>query len=189
MSSIGPHGDLGRVERREPVGRGPGSEDLGQDRAQGRPVLDSIAVGREARVLGEGRKSQRGAQPGPLALGPDSDRDRAVGGVPNVSYGTMFGCALPSRPGALPEDERVLRLVDEARQRRAEQRDVDPLARSEAGPSSRSRPTSAARTPTAPSIPDTTSLIATPTLVGSPPSASAAPVIDISPLTAWTMKS
>ena len=52
----------------------------------------------------------------------------APSAVANVSYGTMFGCALPSRPGATPVDERVLRLVDEAGQRRAEQRHVDPLA-------------------------------------------------------------
>ena len=47
--------------------------------------------------------------------------------VANVSYGTMFGWALPRRPGA-PGDEGVLRLVDEDRKRRRQERDVDALA-------------------------------------------------------------
>ena len=109
----------------------------------------------------------------------------------------MLGCALPSRPGATPVDERVLGLVDEAGQRRPEQRDVDALAARQdrvagevrapaplAGP-----PSSAASTLTAPSIPVATSLIATPTLVGLPPSASGAPVMLIRPLVAWMTKS
>ena len=48
--------------------------------------------------------------------------------VSNVSYGTMFGWALPSRPGCDAVDERVLGLVDEHRQRRFEDRHVDALA-------------------------------------------------------------
>ena len=103
----------------------------------------------------------------------------------------MFGWALPSRPGRDAGHERVLGLVDEAGQGRAEERDVDPLAaRRGVGAGVALAPDAArARTLTAPSIPVTTSLIATPTLVGPPPSASGAPVIDISPLAAWMTKS
>ncbi len=178
-----PGRDLGRIERGQPGGRRAA-------RRSARP--GSGAARRGARP---GRRWSRTVDRRPAPGSPSAAHSRghcrsdptataiAPSAVSKVSYGTMFGWALPSRPGATPADERVLRLVDEAGQRRAEERDVDPLAaRRRPGRPSRSRPTSAARTPTAPSIPVTTSLIATPTLVGSPPSASGAPVIDISPL-------
>ena len=91
-----------------------------------------------------------------------------------------MGVAEP--PRRRPADERVLRLVDEDREGRGEQRNVHSLA----GRAIRGRrASSAARTATAPWSPAMTSAIATPTFVGPPPSSSAAPVIDISPDTAW----
>ena len=109
--------------------------------------------------------------------------------VSKVSYGTMFGWALPSRPGATPVTNAfcawLTRLARVAPRSDTSTRWPRPVA----GPSSRSRPTSAASRPTAPSMPDRTSLIATPTFVGPPPSASDAPVIDMRPLAAWMTKS
>jgi hypothetical protein len=84
--------------------------------------------------------------------------------------------------------EGVLGLVDQDREGRLEQRDVDALP-DPLGRGSGAFPASAASTATAPSSPVTTSLMATPTLVGEPPSASGAPVTDISPPSAWITKS
>ena len=118
----------------------------------------------------------------------------APSAVLNVSYGTMFGCALPSRPGDTSDTNAfwawLTRLARVAP--RSEMSIRWPRPRPGPGPAARpprSRPTSAARIETAPSIPVTTSLIATPTLVGPPPSTSGAPVIDMSPLAAWMTKS
>ena len=106
--------------------------------------------------------------------------------VANVSYGTMFGWALPRRPGARPGGERVLRLVDEHRQGGRQQGDVDALAAHRTVGAASQEP---GEDPDVANSPATMSLIATPTLVGWPPSASASPVMDISPPTAWITKS
>ena len=185
-----PARDLGRVERRQPVGGRALRRSARRGSGAARPAVSTRSPFVANRgSCGQVRQPERRAQPRPLALRADRDRDRAVGRVERlVRDDVRVGVAEPARRDA--RDERVLRLVDEAGQRGAQQRDVDPLAaRRRPDRSSRSRPTSAASTLTAPSIPVTTSLIATPTLVGPPPSASGAPVIDIRPLAAWTTKS
>ena len=78
--------------------------------------------------VGELRAVEHLAEPLPLALGARRPRRSGRRRSAKVSYGTMFGCALPSRSGDRAVDERVLGLVDEAGQRGAEQRDVDLLA-------------------------------------------------------------
>ena len=117
----------------------------------------------------------------------------APSAVSNASYGTMFGWALPSRPGDVA-GERVLGLVDERGEGRAEERQVDPLAgrRRRAlalGVALASAGEQRGETATAPFRPVRTSLIATPTFVGRPPPSSGAPVIDIRPARAWITKS
>ena len=159
---------------------------VGEDRAQLLAVFDPVAVRGESRVGG-----QRGQADGLANCGHCRSDSTATAISPSAvrrsRTGTMLGCALPCRPGAVPRNEGVLRLVDERCQGRAEQRDIDTLAcGARAGALPSDEPAS---TLTAPSIPDTTSLIATPTFVGSPPSASAAPVIDMRPLAAWITKS
>ena len=118
MSLDRPARDLGRLERGEPVAPVALAEPRREDRAQLGPVLDAVAVRREARVGGErpaarARTQNRGhcrSEPTATAISPSA--------VSNVSYGTMFGCALPRRPGRDAGHERVLRLVDEAGQGR-----------------------------------------------------------------------
>ena len=108
--------------------------------------------------------------------------------VANVSYGTMFGWALPRRPATGPVTNAFCAWFDEHRERRRRAATRRSVGRAAAPPT----PTGAispARIPIAANSPVTTSLIATPTLSGRPPSASASPVIDISPPTAWITKS
>ncbi len=103
----------------------------------------------------------------------------------------MLGCWLPIRSGTSPPMRWLVAwLMDHEM--------TDPSSdvsmrcpRPEPLPSrpSPSRHRSAARIATAPSIPVVRSAMATPTLVGAPPSASGMPVMDISPETAWMMKS
>ena len=71
--------------------------------------------------------TERRAQPRPLPLRADRDGDRAVGGRERlVRHDVRVGVAEP--PGRNAADERVLRLVHQAGEGRAEERDVDPLA-------------------------------------------------------------
>ena len=122
-----PARDLGRVERGEPVRGRARREARRQDRAELARSLDPVAVRREARIVGQLRRTDRRAQPRPLALRADRDRDRAVGRRERlVRDDVRVGVAEPARRDAA--DERVLGLVDEAGQGRSEQRDVDPLA-------------------------------------------------------------
>ena len=93
--------DVGRLERREPLRGRLLGEALAQRRDQLDPVLDAVAVRREPRVVGERRqpdaRQKRGhwrSLPTATAISPSA--------VSNVSYGTMLGWALPSRPGATP---------------------------------------------------------------------------------------
>ena len=90
--------------------------------------------------------------------------------VSNVSYGTMFGWALPSRPGDSPPTNAFWAWLTRAA--RVEPRSETSIRwPAPAAPSPRARaPTSAARIATAPFSPVRTSLIATPTFVGPPPS-------------------
>ena len=166
--------DVGRVERREPLGGRPLREALAQRRDQLDPVRDAVAVRGEPRVVGERRQPERAAEARPLALAADRDRDLAVGRLERlVRDDVRVGVAEAARRDAV--DERVLGLVHEHRQRRLEDRDVDPLA----GPAGRrrrrrSRPASAARIADGAVEPgQRRRLIATPTFVGPPPSASA----------------
>ena len=94
--------DLGRLERGKPGRPVALGEARGEDRPQHCPVLDAVAVDGEARVR----------RPGPSARAPRRSRRHcrseptataiAPSAVSNVSYGTMFGCAFPRRPGATP---------------------------------------------------------------------------------------
>ena len=184
-----PARDPGRIEGRDPVRGGPPGEDRREDAGGAprgsRPGRRSWQIADPRRAPGRPSAAQRRghcrSDPTATASAPSD--------VSKVSYGTMFGWALPSRPGAAPDTNAfwawLTRLASVAPRIETSTRWPWP----EAGPASRSRPASAPSSPTAPSIPVRMSLIATPTFVGLPPSASAAPVIDIRPLTAWTMKS
>ena len=126
-SLIGPHGmsaaprtsaqsEVDRVANREArIGR-----------RSARLTTRSPLVAKRA-SRGEARQPDRLAQPRPLALAADGNRQLAVRRAERlVRDEVRVGVAHPARRG--PADERVLRLVDEHRQRRLEQRDVDPLA-------------------------------------------------------------
>ena len=157
MSLIGPHGisaASSAVEPGRPVARSRNrAARIGRSSARCSTRSPFVAKRGSSASSGSPSAAQsRGhwrSEPTATAIAPSA--------VSNVSYGTMFGWALPSRPGATPADERVLGLVDEAGQRRPEERDVDPLAAARpAGPApaplvpARRAPPS---TPTAPSIP------------------------------------
>ena len=145
-------------------------------------MLDAVAVRREARVVGERGKAERHAQPAATGVREPTATAISPSAVSNVSYGTMFGWALPRRPGATPETNAFWAWLTSAASVEARSEMSIRWPRPDAGPgSARGRPAPPGRS-TAPSIPVTTSLIATPTFVGRPPSSSAAPVIDISPL-------
>ena len=128
-SLIGPHG----ISAASSAASQSAVERVGEARRQQR----SDAARPAARP---GRRWSRSADRRPAPAAPSAAHSRghcrseptataiAPSAVANVSYGTMFGWALPSRPGATPVDERVLGLVDEAGEGRAEERDVDPLA-------------------------------------------------------------
>ncbi len=115
------------------------------------------------------------SDPTPTATSPSA--------VANVSYGTMFGWALPRRPGARPVTNAFWAWLTRTAR-------VDPSSDTSTRCTPDSpRPINAARMPIAAYSPVTTSLIATPTFVGRPPSASRSPVIDMRPPTAWMTKS
>ncbi len=121
--------DLGRFQVCQPGRAGPAREDLGQDRPQLGPVLDAVAVGREAWIGRQLRPPEGRTQPDPLALGPDRHGQLAVGGGEGlVRHDVGVGVAAPSR--GMPGDEPVLRLVDEDREGGGQERRVDPLATS-----------------------------------------------------------
>ena len=94
-----PARDLGRVEGGQSSPAVVRSREArGEDRAQLRPVLDPVAVRREPRILGELRQPDRRAQPRPLPLRPDRDRDRAVGRLEGlVRDDVRVGVAEPAR--------------------------------------------------------------------------------------------
>ena len=138
-----PARDLGRVQRR--AARRPSARRRtarpGSGASSARLSTRSPLVANRGSAASPG-KSQRRAEPRPLALRPDRDRDRAVGGRERlVRDDVRVGVAEPARGDA--RHERVLGLVDQARQRGAEERDVDRWPAPPAGPASRSRPTSA----------------------------------------------
>ena len=154
-------------------------------------MLHAIAVAREPRIGGKLGHAECRTEPQPLALGPDCDGDRAVGGLERlVRHDVGVGIAEPA--GRDAGRECVLCLVDEAGESRAEERDVDPLA---AGRRDRHRPNDAIPSDDRCQDADRSEhasdhvAIATPTFVGDPPSESGAPVIDIRPLAAWITKS
>ena len=182
-SAIGAERDLGRVERRGPVRRS-----VGQRAAR----RGSAAARRDARP---GRRSWRSAGRRPAPAAPSAAQKRghwrsdptatasSPSAVAKVSYGTMFGWALPRRSAARPVTKAFWAWLTSTAS-------VEPSREtSTRWPASTAARASAARIPIAANRPVTTSLIATPTLVGRPPSASASPVIDISPPTAWITKS
>ena len=189
MSLIGPHGISAASSAASQSAVGPRQQARGQDRAQLGPVVDPVAVVAKRGSSASAGTPSASQKPRPLALGADRDGE-PPSAVANVSYGTMFGWALPGGPGAAAGDERVLRLVDEDREGRFEQRDVDPLAR----PGAVGDPAALPRQqrgqdgdrPEQPGhdVADRDADLGRLAAV-----ASAAPVIDISPPAAWMTKS
>ena len=128
-------------------------EERGEDRAQ----LGSVAR--------PGRRWSRSADRSASSGRPSAAQSRghcrsdptataiAPSAVSNVSYGTMFGWALPSRPGAAPVTNAfcawLTRLARVAPRSETSTRWPRPAA----GPASRSRPTSAAEDPDRPEHP------------------------------------
>ena len=176
MSLIGPHG----MSAASSAASQSAVERVGEPRRQQRAERRRARSTRSPFVAKRGSpasagSTERRAQPEPLPLRADGDRDRAVGGRERlVRHDVRMGVAEP--PGRDAADERVLRLVHQAAPasiRATRGRSAGPRRRSRTR-CARARP-ARARTATAPSIPLTTSLIATPTLVGSPPSSSDAP--------------
>ena len=120
-------GHLRLVERAQPLVGRPLREPRGERRDQLRPVGDPVAVRGIARIVGEGRQPERPAEPGPLPLAADRDGDRPVGGLERlVRDDVRVGVAEATR--RRPADERVLGLVHEGGEGRAEQVEVDALA-------------------------------------------------------------
>ena len=90
-------------------------------------MLHPTAVGRVPRVLGEAGQADHLAQPRPLALAADGDGQLAVG-RPEGLVGNEVRMRVAHATRRDAADERVLGLVDERRERRFEERHVDPLA-------------------------------------------------------------
>ena len=94
--------DLGRVERRQPVGGRALAKRAARSGPEHVAVRDAVAVRRRTADRRRGRGSPSASQnrghcrslPTATAIAPSA--------VSNVSYGTMFGWALPRRPGASP---------------------------------------------------------------------------------------
>ena len=127
MSLIGPHG-MDAASRAASQAAAPRSRKrparIGRSSA---PPHDPVAVRREAGIHSQLRHSEDLAEPRPLALRSDGHGDRAVRGVERLVRDDVgMRVAEPLRRRA--RDEGVLRLVDQAGQRGAEQRDVDALA-------------------------------------------------------------
>jgi len=74
-------GDADRVERLHPLARAAGLEALRQHRDQRGLVLHALAIGDEARVLGELGQLHHLAQPHELLVGADREHERHVGAV------------------------------------------------------------------------------------------------------------
>ena len=152
-SLIGPHGISAASSAVHPVGRRAGrrrpSARIGRsaDRFSTRSPLVAKR-GSSARPGSPSAAHNRGhcrSDPTATAIAPSA--------VSNVSYGTMFGWALPSRPGALPDTNAfcawLTRLASVAPRIETSTRWPAPAP----GPASRSRPTSAPSNPTAPEQP------------------------------------
>ncbi len=120
-------------------------------------------------------REERPTLPTAIAISPSA--------VAKVSYGTMFGWALPRRPGERPVTNAFWAWLTS---RASVEASSDTSTR---WPPERPRSSSAASTPMAPNSPLAMSLIATPSFVGDPPVSSGNPVIDINPPTAWITES
>ena len=112
MAGVGIGPDLGDVAHR--AGRHAGREQAlaerlavlpGEQRRKPRgqlgAVAEPVAVGAKARIVGQARRAELGAQPPERAVVADREEhvDRARR---ELVVGAMFGCALPVSPGSRP---------------------------------------------------------------------------------------
>ena len=113
------------------------------------------------------REPERRAQPRPLPLRPDGDRDARRRRWRRSRTGRCSGGRCRAGPGRPPDTNAFWAWLTRTGQRRAEERDIDALARAGTGPRRRARARRArrGRRPRR-ACPVRTSLIATPTLVG-----------------------
>ena len=124
-----PARDPGRSRAASHSAVGRVAKPLGEQRAQDGAGLDPVAVRRESRIVG-----QLGGADAPRRTAATAARDPTAtaispSAVANVSYGTMFGWALPRRPGAAPVTNAFCAWLTRIARVDAEQRDVDALAR------------------------------------------------------------
>ena len=123
-----PGRDVGGVERDQPLGR----RSARRTARPGSGIRPSRLATRSPFVAKRGSSASAGSPsarqnrghwrslPTATAIAPSA--------VANVSYGTMFGWALPSRPGAPPPTNAFWAWLTRPARVDAEQRDVDPLA-------------------------------------------------------------
>ena len=151
MSLIGPLGISASARARARSARTRGEPAASIGRSAARFATRSPFVAKRGSTARAGHPDRR-AEPQPLALRADRDRDLPVGRRERlVRDDVRVGVAAPA--GRRARHERVLGLVDEAGQGRFEDRHSTRWPAPAGGPLARSRARSAARTPTAPNSP------------------------------------
>ena len=175
----------GAFERVDPVALRALRDDLGKEARQLGPVLDALAVGHEARIVGERAAARDLAELAEQVVVAAREDHVAVGGLEDL-VGHDVGVLVAQAPGRLAGGEIVRALVGEHRDQRIEQREIEMLARA----ALRARCASAAQTATLAYMPVIMSAIGMPAFCGPPPGRSSrSPVMLIRPPMPWIMKS